>query len=46
MKKNNVRPEAATGKTTAKEMTKKRVKADKWIYIIFFHNIKINTYII
>ena len=34
MKKNNVRPEAATGKTTAKEMTKKRVKADKWIYII------------
>ena len=34
MKKNNVRQDAATGKTTAKEMTKKRVKADKWIYII------------
>ena len=34
MKKNNVRPEAATGTTTAKEMTKKRVKADKWVYII------------
>lgn len=34
MKKNNVRQDAATGTTTAKEMTKKRVKADKWIYII------------
>ena len=34
MNKNIAKSNAATGTTTAKEMTKKRVKADKWIYII------------